>query len=102
MSHEVAEKSLKAGMYAKCGVGNATLKNPNIVSPAHALVQMGCRINVHDAEFLENFDSRTRYPYDCPSPMVPGEKYVINTAQKAFNAATKIYEAMKRLVEDDD
>ena len=66
MSHEVAEKSLKAGMYATCGMGNASLKNPNIVHLAHALVQMGCKINVGDADFLENFSTQTRYPMNIP------------------------------------
>ena len=102
MSHEVAEKCLKAGMYAVCGVGNATLKNPNIVSPAHALVQMGCMINVGDADFLRNFSSQTRYPYEYPSTIAPEEKYTLKTAQGAFNAATRIYKAIKKLVEDDD
>ena len=54
MSHEVAEKALKAGLYAKCGMGDITLKNPNLVVPARALVQVGCSIDVDDAVFLEN------------------------------------------------
>ena len=102
MSHEVAEKSLKAGMYATCGMGNATLKNPNIVHPAHALVQMGCKINVGDADFLENFSTKTRYPHEYSSTILPGEKHAMTTAEDAFNAATRIYEVMKNLVENDD
>ena len=102
MSHEVAEKSLKAGMYAKCGVGKAILKNPNLVSPARALVQVGCSIDVADAVFLENFFSYTRYPYCYPSPIVPGEKYLSSTAREAFLAATRIYEVMKQLIEEEE
>ena len=100
MSHEVAEKSLKAGMYLKCGIGKATLKNPNLVSPAHALVQVGCSIDVADAVFLEKFFSKTRYPYCYPPPIVPGEKYLSSTAREAFLAATRIYETMKQLIEE--
>jgi len=94
LSHKVAEKSLKAGMYITCDVGRATQRNPSIVSPAQALVQMGCQINISDAYFLENFSS---HPCDT---VAPDEKYTMNTAQDAYNAATKIYEAMKELVDD--
>ena len=102
MCHEVAEKSLKAGMYAKCGIGESTLKNHNVVSPAHALIQMGCEIDVNDAIFLENFYYHPRFPSYHPPPTAPGEKYVINTATQAFDATTRIYEAMKKVVEDGD
>ena len=100
MSHEVAEKSLKAGMYAKCGIGEVTLKNPDLVIPARTLVQERCPIDVGDAILLENFFSNTRYPYCYPSPIVPGEKYLRSTAREAFLAATRIYEAMKQLIEE--
>ena len=102
MSHEVAEKSLKAGMYAKCGIGETTLKNPNLEYPARALVQEGCPIYIADAVFLEKFFSDTRYPYCYPPPIVPGEKYLSSTAREAFLAATRIYETMKQLIEDDE
>ena len=102
MSHEVAEKALKAGLYAKCGMGNITLKNPNLVVPARALVQVGCPIDVDDAVFLENFFSNTRYPYCYAPPIVPGEKYLSSTAKEAFHAATRIYEAMKLLIEEEE
>ena len=102
MSHEVAEKALKAGMYAKCGMGNATLKCHSLISLAHALVQVGCSVNIDDAIFLENFYSQPRFPYHYPSPIVPGEKYLSGTAKEAFNAATRIYETMKQLIDDDD
>ena len=102
MSHEVAEKALKAGLYAKCGMGDVTLKNPNLVVPARALVQVGCSIDVDDAVLLENFFSNTRYPYCYAPPIVPGEKYLSSTAKEAFHAATRIYEAMKLLVEEEE
>ena len=101
MSHEVAEKALKAGMYAKCGMNDTTLKCHSLKSPARALLQIGCLADINDAVFLENFYSQPRFPYHYPSPIVPGEKYLSSTASKAFHAATRIYEAMKQLVEDD-
>ena len=102
MSHEVAEKALKAGMYAKCGMSDTLLKCHSLVSPARALMQVGCLTDVDDAVFLENFYSQPRFPYCYPSPIVPGEKYLSSTAREAFQAATRIYEEMKQLVEDDE
>jgi len=103
MCHEVAEKSLKAGMYAKCGMaGDATLKNHNVVTPARALIQMGCEIDVNDAIFLEHFYSHPRFPYCHSPPTVPGEKYVSSTAKAAFDTATRIYETVKRLINDEE
>ena len=103
MCHEVAEKSLKAGMYAKCGMaGDTTLKNHNVVTPARALIQMGCDIDVDDAIFLEHFYSHPRFPYCYPPPTVPGEKYVSSTARAAFDAATRIYEVIKQLIDDEE
>ena len=102
MGHEVAEKALKAGMYAKCGMSDATLKCHNLESPARALMQVGCLADINDAIFLENFYSEPRFPYCFSSPIVPGEKYLSSTAREAFLAATRIYEAMKQLIEDDE
>ena len=101
MSHEVAEKALKAGMYAKCGMSDVTLKCHSLVSPARALMQVRCLVDINDAVFLENFYSQPRFPYCYSAPIVPGEKYLISTAREAFLAATRIYEAMKQLIEDD-
>ena len=100
MSHEVAEKALKAGMYAKCGMGNATLKSHNLVSPARALLQVGCLVDITDVIFLENFYSHPRFPYCHSFPAVPGGEYSSITAREAFLAATKIYETMKQLIDD--
>ena len=102
MSHEVAEKALKAGMYAKCGMSDAILKCHSLDSPARALMQVGCLTDINDAAFLENFYSQPRFPYCYSSPIVPGEKYLSSTASKAFLAATRIYDAMKQLIEDDE
>jgi len=89
-------------MYAKCGIGKATLKNPNIEPLAHALVQVGCPVDVDDVIFLENFFLNTRYPYRYSPPIVPGEKYLSGTANEAFLAATRIYEVMKQIIEEEE
>ena len=84
----------------RVGIKDASLKSCNIVSPARALSQIGCTIDVDDAIFLENFYSHTRFPYCYIPETVPGEKYLSSTAKQAFNAATRIYEAMKRLIDE--
>ena len=102
MSHEVAEKSLKAGMYAKCGLEQVSLKNHNLVLPARQLVQLGCSVNISDAGLLEDFYLDTRYPNCYPYPTVPGQTFVDDTAKKAYEAATRVYEAMKCVIEKTD
>ena len=102
MCHEVAEKSLKAGMYAKHGLGQVGLRNHNLTLPAHQLLQLGCSVNISDAELLENFYLDTRFPNCHPSPTVPGERFDNDTAKQAFDAATRIYEAMMQVINDDN
>ena len=98
MCHEVAERSLKAGLYAKCGMGEVSLTNHNLTLPARALIQVGCPINIRDAEYLEQFYLDTRFPNRHTPPTIPGEKFSSDTAQLGFDAATRIYEAMKQLI----
>ena len=98
MCHEVAEKSLKAGMYAKRGMGEVSLSNHNLVLPASALVQLGCPINIQDAELLERFYLDTRFPNRYNPPTIPGEEFSNDTAKKGFDAATRIYKVIKQLI----
>ena len=98
MCHEVAEKSLKAGLFAKCGMGEVSLKNHDLILPANALIQLGCPIDKRDAEFLEQFYLDTRFPNCYPPPVIPGEKFSSDMANQGFDAATRIYEAIKQLI----
>ena len=100
MCHEVAEKSLKAGMYAKHGIGEATLNHHNIVFLAKTLVNLNCPVSIQDAKFLERFYLDTRFPNRYPPPTIPGEKFLSDTSVQAFDAATRIYDAMKQLIEE--
>ena len=98
MCHEVAERSLKAGLYAKCGMGEVSLSNHNLTLPARALIQIGCPISIRDAEFLERFYLDTRFPNRYTPPTIPGETFSSDIAKQGFDAATKIYETMKQLI----
>ena len=98
MCHEVAEKSLKAGLYATCGMSKVSLKNHNLILSASALIQMGCRVKIDDAQFLERFYLEARFP-NCYTPhAIPGEKFSSHTAKQGFEVATRIYETVKQMI----
>ena len=98
MCHEVAEKSLKAGLYATSGMSKVSLKNHNLMLSASALIQMGCPVKIDDAQFLERFYLDTRFP-NCYTPhAIPGEKFSSDTAKQGFEAATRIYETVKQMI----
>ena len=101
MCHEVAEKSLKAGMYAKCGISPGSLSKHNVIILARALVQLQCPIDVIDAHSLERFYLDSRFPNVYSPSAAPGDKFDSHTAQQAFEAATRIFEVMKQVIADD-
>lgn len=98
MSHQLAEKSLKAGMYFKCGLGPESLQKHNLVTLACALVQVSCPIKVADATLLERFYLDARFPNRYNPCVVPGEQFDSHTAQQAFDSATRLYETMQQIV----
>ena len=98
MCHEVAEKSLKAGLYATRGMSEVSLKNHNLVSSASALVQMNCPLNVEDAIFLGRFYLDTRFPNRYSPHAIPGKKFSSDTAKQGFEAAVRIYETVKQMI----
>ena len=100
MCHEVAEKSLKAGLYATRGMSEVSLKNHNLESSASALIQMNCPVNIQDAIFLERFYLDTRFPNRYTPHAIPGEKYSNDIAKQGFEAGTRIYETVKRMIDE--
>ena len=100
MCHEVAEKSLKAGMYAKCGLGQESLNKHNLYTLANALAQMGCPNQVNDACFLERFYLDTRFPNRYDPCVVPGDQFDSTTTQQAFEAATRTFEVLQQVVKN--
>ena len=98
MCHEVAEKSLKAGMYATRGLSSDSLKKHNLESSASALIQMKCLVKIEDARFLERFYLDTRFPNRYSPHVIPGEQFSSDTARQGFKAATRIYETVKQMI----
>ena len=99
MCHQVAEKSLKAGLYAKSGFKVGYLRSHNLSSLANELQMMGVRsIEEKEVAILNEMYLPTRYP-NCHSPSaVPGDMFSIGTAEEAFDATTRIFEAMQDMI----
>jgi len=104
MAHEVAEKALKGGMYAKCGLGEKSLKSHNLTPLAYALQAeepfstqglAGCTIP------LESYYLDTRFPNRYPSSTtIPSDHYSLQDAQQAKENAENILDMMKALCEN--
>ena len=102
MAHEVAEKALKGGMYAKCGLGEKSLKSHNLTQLAYALQAeepsstqglAGCTTP------LEDYYLDTRFPYRHPDGnTIPSDHYSPQDAQQAKERAESILDMMKELV----
>ena len=100
MCHQVAEKSLKAGMYAKYGLNPIHLWNHDLIPLANRLNQLGCSVNKMDVKFLSPLYVPTRYPNRWKPSAVPEEKYSSDTAQQAFDTATRILQEMEKVIDD--
>ena len=102
MAHEVAEKALKGGMYAKCGLGQKSLKSHDLTPLAYALQAeepfstqglAGCTIP------LEDYYLDTRFPNRYPDgTTIPSDHYSPQDAQQAKENAKSILDMMKELV----
>ena len=104
MAHQVAEKSLKAGMYAICGLDEKDLKDHALTRHAYALhterpleTQNLASLTIS----LESFYLDTRYPNRHPSPAIPAREYSSTTAQEATEHATSIYTTIKCLFDSE-
>ena len=103
MCHQVAEKSYKAGVYAKSGLKQIGLHTHDLLYLASELEKIGVRtINQCEVAILNNLYLPTRYP-NCHNPSaVPGDKFSTEKAlaEQAFDAATRIFEAMQKMIDD--
>ena len=104
MAHEVAEKALKGGMYAKCGLGEKSLKSHNLTPLAYALQAKEPSSTQGLAGYtipLEEYYLDTRFPNRYPgSSMIPADHYSPEDAQQAKENAEDILNMMKTLVNE--
>ena len=104
MAHEVAEKALKGGMYAKCGLGEKSLKSHNLTPLAYALQAKEPSSTQGLAGYttpLEDYYLDTRFPNRYPgSATIPADHYSPEDAQEAKENAENILDMMKTLVNE--
>ena len=99
MAHEVAEKALKGGMYATCGLPVGFLANHEIFYLARALhgerVQVASELPSLTAPLVPHYLD-TRFPNRCGA--VPSHQYSITTARQARENARKILEIITNIL----
>ena len=100
MAHEVAEKALKGGMYATCGLNEGFLANHQISLLANALrgERMDCAADLPSlTQPLVRFYLDTRFPNRCPGS-VPSDLFTTADAQQACENAMKIFTIVRNIV----
>ena len=100
MAHEVAEKALKGGMYATCGLNDGFLANHQISLLANALrgERMDCAAELPSlTQPLVRFYLDTRFPNRCYGS-VPSDLFTTADAQQACENAMKIFTIVRNIV----
>ena len=101
MAHEVAEKALKGGMYATCGLGANSLTKHDISPLAYALRGERMQIAAELPSFtipLEPHYLNTRFPNRYSPPTVPSDRYSLSDAQEAQTNAMNILRIVKQIL----
>ena len=100
LAHQVAEKALKAGMYAFCGLEEKDLSNHVLTRHAYALQteEPTETMNLaHHACCLEKYYLDTRYPNRHVPPTIPALAYSIATAEEAKEHGIQVFSVVKSL-----
>ena len=103
LAHEVAERALKAGKYAVCGLHSDNLRYHDIVGHAGALEQERRQDMAglqQRARVLENpgYYLKTRFPNQYTPPAVPAEHFSLHQAREAATCAEEILDMMRPLI----
>ena len=103
MAHQVAEKVLKAGMYAVCGLDDRGLKDHALTRHAYALQTekpIETVLLAHHTVSLETYYLDTRYPNRHSPPTIPADIYSSVKALEAKEHAENIYSIIVTLFEN--
>jgi sacsin len=101
MAHQVAEKALKAGMYAVCGLDSSGLKDHALTRHAYALQTENPGHTLLLASYtvsLETYYLDTRYPNRHSPPTIPADTFSPATALQAKENAENIYGIIETLL----
>ena len=74
MAHQVAEKALKGGVYALCGMDGGGLRDHDLIRHAgvlHTVNPDKTKDLVRDCGPLNDYYLNTRYPNRCPNTKIP-------------------------------
>ena len=101
MAHQVAEKALKAGMYAVCGLDDSGLRDHVLTRHAYALQTERLHethLLAHHTALLEAYYLDTRYPNRHLPPTIPADVFSPARALEAKEHAEKIYSIIASLI----
>ena len=101
MAHQVAEKALKAGMYAVCGLDDSGLKDHVLTRHAYALQTENPHHTALLASYtapLETYYLDTRYPNRHLPPTIPADTFSPARALQAKENAENIYSIIELLL----
>ena len=101
MSHQVAEKALKGGKYAVCGLGEKGLKTHSLTDHAYALQAERPEVLHGLSGFtvsLESYYLDTRYPNRVSPPDTPSDRYTTAEADQAKCNAENILKMIESIV----
>ena len=99
MANQVAEKALRAGMYALVGLQPYDLITHDLVGFAKKIEANSDADGVTDAASSLNHYLCTRYPNKCvPSHSIPADHYTKTHARQAKSNAEKLLKAIRPLV----
>ena len=98
--HQIAEKSLKAALYALSGVDDRQVKSNDLVLLANDLSRLpGAPDVTPQVAKLSNYYEGTRYPNKHIPAKVPAEVFQDSRqAQEAFRLATEVLELLEQFV----
>ena len=102
LAHQVAEKSLKGGLYALCGPDGRTLVDHNLTRIALSLESLSLKENIilsrHSCQ-LESYYLDTRYPNRWPNDFdIPSSHYQEKDAIVAAACARRILHTIKSIM----
>ena len=101
LAHEVAEKALKAGKYATCGLQQGSLQHHQLVGHARAMEQVEPELTSGlsaSALALDNYYLTPRFPNKYSPAAVPANHFTPDQAREAHRNADRILQMMKKVV----
>ena len=102
LAHEVAEKALKAGMYAvQWNIDDYLLNHdlhPLLNDLAYKLSREHCDELAGCVRILDKYYNKTRWPNQWGLGVIPADKYTRDMVNEAEKRAKYIIETMKALI----